>query len=79
MSSAEENSTEILRNRLTEILRANVVEPFIMEQRNLISVSKDTLKKSPTTMVNERKNYRREFIFLFFSGIINPQRPRRSH
>lgn len=67
MSSAEENNTEILRNRLTGILRANVVEPFIMEQRNLISVSKDALEKSPTTMVNERKNYRREFIyFLFF-------------
>lgn len=66
MSSAEENNTEILRNRLIGILRANVVEPFIMEQRNLISVSKDALEKSPTTMVNERKNYRREFIPFFF-------------
>lgn len=72
MSSAEENNTEILRNRLTGILRANVVEPFIMEQRNLISVSKDALEKSPTTMVNERKNYRREFIyFLFFFFLRN--------
>lgn len=66
MSSAEENNTEILRNRLIGILRANVVESFIMEQRNLISVSKDALEKSPTTMVNERKNYRREFIPFFF-------------
>lgn len=72
MSSAEENNIEILRNRLTGILRANVVEPFIMEQRNLISVSKDALEKSPTTMVNERKNYRREFIyFLFFFFLRN--------